>query len=68
MACAAACQPLLCREGRDEGCRGRARARGRNRHFRMIWSAKGGKAAVLRPTQRYAAAGGAPGARRAPAG
>ncbi len=26
----------------------------RNRHFRMVWSCKGGKAAVLVPTRRFA--------------
>lgn len=26
----------------------------RNRHFRLLWSTKGGKSAALRPTGRYA--------------
>lgn len=30
----------------------------RNRHFRMAWSCKGGKAAVLVPTRRFATADG----------
>ena len=29
----------------------------RNRHFRLVWSCKGGKAAVLVPTPRFAAGG-----------
>jgi hypothetical protein len=31
-----------------------ARGSRRNRHFRMVWSCKGGKAAVLVPTRRFA--------------
>lgn len=32
----------------------------RNRHFRLIWSCKAGKAQVLNPTNRFATAAGGP--------